>query len=101
MVTVSAGRNCSRTLRAARRVTVPSGISSPEQVIMPTFFLGRSGIFDSLFLYDQIIDYRDNFLRQDTSQFLPGFVEFGDALSLEILITTVHIQDSKLLCDCA
>src|SRR5512136_944526 len=99
MVTVSAGRSCSSTFRAARRVTVPSGSSSPEQATIPTFFLGRSGMLASLFPAHDSIHHNGYFPGQDMRQLLTGLVKFSNAQGLEILMTAVHIQYCEFLRD--
>src|SRR5512137_366710 len=97
MVTVSAGRNCSSTFRAARRVTVPSGSSSPEQETIPTFFFGKSTILTCLFARDQGI-YGDGYLLgKGVCQLTPAFIEFGNPLRLEVLMPPVDIQDRNFL----
>src|SRR5512143_3072982 len=88
MVTVSLGRNCSSTFKAAKRVTVPSANSSPEQATMPTFFCGRSTMLTSV----EGVDFLSNLAGQRIRQLLPAFVQFRDALRLKLFVAAIDVQ---------
>jgi hypothetical protein len=70
MVTVLPGRNSCSTLSAARRATVPSANSSPEQDTMPTFRSGRLGMVSSFSRKIEVIELRRYFLGQNACQLL-------------------------------
>src|SRR5512136_3057355 len=99
MVTVSAGLRCSSTFRAARRVTVPSANSSPEQATMPTFFLGRSTIAASFAASGDMIHHPGNLLCQGAGQVFPTLVQLSNSLGLELPVAAVDFQNGKVLGD--
>src|SRR5450756_2149169 len=99
MVTVSPGRSCSSTRRAARRVTVPSASSSPEHATIPTFRCGSSGMVGCLLAGDQVVDDGGDLRGHRMRQLLAALVQLGDALRLQLPVPPVHIEHRDALGD--